>query len=268
MSLDKFSSFYVALDDGRFAATAATAGPWGPALQHGGPPSALAVRALERLPGTPGLRLARITVDILRPVPVAPLTVATRVLRPGRRVELVEATVTVEGQDEPALRVTAWRVAAAPDAVPAVGAAHAPPPFPGPQPRPTAAGHHLDGYMSAVEWRFADGAFDVPGPAAAWARSTVPLVAGEELSAPQRTVLLADSGNGVGTSVDRARWLSINTDLAVSLYRDPAGEWLCLRSRSTITPGACATTETLLFDRAGAVGRATQTLLVDDLGAG
>jgi hypothetical protein len=126
---------------------------------------------------------------------------------------------------------------------------------------------YLDGYMSAVEWRFADGAFDVPGPATAWARPRLALVAGEEMSPLQRVLLLADSGNGVGTAVDRTRWLSINTDLAVTLHRDPVGEWLCLQSDTTITPGAAAATETLLFDRTGAVGRATQTLLVDALPA-
>ena len=264
MSLDDLSTFYVAQPDGTFAATALTAGPWGPALQHGGPPSALAVRALERLPGE-GLRLARVTVDILRPVPVAPVAVHTRVLRPGRRVQLVAADVVVAG--EVALRVTAWRVAPAPDDVPAVLPAAAPPPLPGPQPRPTAAGHHIDGYMHAVQWRFAHGAFDVPGPAAAWARIDLPLVEGEAMSPAQRVVLLADSGNGVGTSVDRARFLSINTDLAVTLTRDPVGDWLCLESEATITPGAASTTETRLYDERGAVGRATQTLLVDTLAA-
>jgi len=257
------TAFYVPFGDGEFAATPATAGPWGPDLQHGGPPAALAARELERLPGGGDLRLARVTVDILRPVPVAPLTVSAEVARPGRRAQLVAATVRARG--EPVLRVTCWRVAAAPAAVPPAGAPAPPPPLPGPQPRPSAQGFHLDGYMAAVEWRFAEGAFDLPGPATAWARTSLDLVAGEPMSPVQRVLLLADSGNGVGTAVDRARWLSINTDLAVSLHREPEGDWLCLRSDTTITPGATAVTETLLLDESGAVGRATQTLVVDAL---
>jgi hypothetical protein len=264
MSLDDLSTFYVPRDAGAFDATSATAGPWGPALQHGGPPSALAVRALEQLPGD-GLRIARVTVDILRPVPVAPVRVHTHVIRPGRRVQLVGADVVVEG--ERALSVTAWRVAPTPDDVPAFGPEALPPALPGPQPRPTAAGHHLDGYMRAVEWRFAHGAFDVPGPAAAWARCALPLVEGEPMSPAQRVVLLADSGNGVGTSVDRARFLSINTDLSVTLTRDPDDGWLCLESAATIIPGGASVTETRLSDARGAVGHATQTLLVDTLAA-
>jgi Thioesterase-like superfamily len=259
------TAFYLPHADGAYDATVATAGPWGPELQHAGPPAALAARALERLPAEPGLRIARVTVDILRPVPVAPLTVTTRVLRPGRRTELVEATVSAGSHD--VLRVAAWRVASPPDGAPAAGPALEPPAFPGPQPPLPEGLAHLDGYMSAVEWRFASGGFDQAGPAAAWARPLLPLVAGEDASPLQRVLLLADSGNGVGTAVDRRRWLSINTDLAVSLHRDPEGEWLCLQSDTTITPGAAATTDTLLFDRTGAVGRATQTLLVDALGA-
>ena len=258
-------AFYDERPDGAFDASPATAGPWGPQLQHAGPPAALAARALELLPAEAGLRIARVTVDILRPVPVAPLAVATRVVRPGRRIALVEATVSTGDVD--VLRVAAWQVAATPDAAPAAGPALVPPPFPGPQPPLPQGLAHIDGYMSAVEWRFASGAFDEPGPAAAWARPLLPLVAGEEMSPLQRVLLLADSGNGVGTAVDRRRWLSINTDLAVSLHRDPVGEWLCLQSDTTITPGAAAATETLLFDRDGAVGRATQTLLVDALPA-
>jgi hypothetical protein len=206
-----------------------------------------------------------VTVDILRPVRVAPLEVTTRVVRPGRRVQLVEAAVHAGG--DPVMRLAAWQVAAAPDQAPAAGPRLAPPPFPGPQPPLPEGLAHLAGYMSAVEWRFADGGFDEPGPAAAWARPLLPLVGGETMSPLQRVLLLADSGNGVGTAVDRKRWLSINTDLAVSLHRDPAGEWLCLQSEATITPGAASATETLLFDREGAVGRATQTLLIDALGA-
>ena len=254
-------------------------------MQHAGPPAALAARALERLPADAGLRIARVTADILRPIPVAPLRVTTRVVRPGKRISLVEAEVSLAGDaaagattlggvkagegraGEPVMRVAAWRVASAPREAPAVGPAPAPPEFPGPQPPLPEGIAYLDGYMSAVEWRFASGGFDVPGPSAAWARVRVPLVDGEDLSPLQRVLVLADSGNGVGTAVDRRRWLSINTDLAVSLHRDPAGEWLCLQSATTITPGAAATTETLLFDRSGAVGRATQTLLVDALPA-
>jgi hypothetical protein len=283
MSLEESSAFYVRCDDGAYAATRATAGPWGPALQHAGPPAALAARALER---DTGLRVARVTVDILRPVPVAPLRIDTRVIRPGRRIELVEATVTLaddagEGEaavlrgtgsaggvaGEPVLRVAAWRLASTPDTAPAAGDPAPAPPFPGPQPPLPESVAYLGGYMSAVEWRFADGGFDIPGPATAWARAKLPLVAGEPMSPLQRVLVLADSGNGVGTAVDRRRWLSINTDLSVSLHRDPVGEWLCLQSTTTITPGAAAATETLLSDRSGAVGRATQTLLVDALPA-
>jgi hypothetical protein len=87
-------SFYEALGDGRFASTPHTRGPWDPAFQHAGPPAALLGRALERCEPRDGMLLARLTFEILRPVPVGEVDVAARVVRPGRSVQLLEAEWT------------------------------------------------------------------------------------------------------------------------------------------------------------------------------
>src|SRR5687767_16037681 len=81
-------AFYVA-DGDRFVATEHTRGPWSPAHQHGGPPAALIARAVER--AAPGLMLARVTVDLLRPVPIAALAVRTEIVRAGKKVQRVRA---------------------------------------------------------------------------------------------------------------------------------------------------------------------------------
>ena len=71
--------------DGNIAHTSETAGgPWDPKLQHGAAPSSLICWAVERLPAPVPMRVARITVDLMRPVPVAPLAIETEVLREGR----------------------------------------------------------------------------------------------------------------------------------------------------------------------------------------
>src|SRR6266545_5598257 len=101
-------AFYLPLGDGRFESTPATAGPWSADAQHGGPPSALLARAFERLEPDPNQRLARLTVEILRPVPVRPVTVAARIVRPGRRVTLLEGSLRVDGQDY--LLARGWRI--------------------------------------------------------------------------------------------------------------------------------------------------------------
>ena len=79
------NSFYVP-DGPRFSSTPLTRGPWSPDHQHAGPPSALLACLIERtLP--PHMLVARVTVEILRPVPIAPVTVSLETLRAGRKVQ-------------------------------------------------------------------------------------------------------------------------------------------------------------------------------------
>ena len=98
------SAFYLpdATISGRFESTELTRGPWDPASQHAGPPAALLARSIQLCAGLapdPGSRLVgRITFEILRPVPIAPLLVTAEVVRPGRRVDLVSASLRERGR--------------------------------------------------------------------------------------------------------------------------------------------------------------------------
>jgi Thioesterase-like superfamily len=244
-----------------FVATAATAGPWSAAAQHGGPPSALAARALQLHEPDAGQRLARVAVDILRPVPVGKVTVRTRMVRPGRRVALLEAVVEADGQE--VLHARGWRLAIPGGEVPAIGAGPAPPPIPAEHPLPAFPGGHMTGYLHSIDWRYVGGGgFDTPGPAVVWARSKIPLVPDEELSPMCRALLLADSGSGVSSTLDPVTFLFINTDLTVVLARDPIGEWLLLDAVSTIGAQGTGLAETTLSDVHARCGTALQTLLV------
>ncbi|MGH3299087.1 MAG: thioesterase family protein, partial [Trebonia sp.] len=101
-------SFYVPLGDGRWQATVHTTGPWDASAQHGGPPSALLGRAMQECSPRPDMMIARFTCEILRPVPVGEISVAARVVRPGRSVELLEASASADGRE--VARASAWRV--------------------------------------------------------------------------------------------------------------------------------------------------------------
>lgn len=112
--------FYERIDAGRFRATAYTRGPWDPGAQHAGPPAALLGRAIEERPGArEDMRIARITYEILRPVPLGPLELTTSVLRAGRGTEVVEAALAPAGA-APVMLARALRIRMAPDSVPAV----------------------------------------------------------------------------------------------------------------------------------------------------
>ncbi|WP_031519631.1 thioesterase family protein [Streptomyces sp. NRRL F-5123] len=260
-------TFYRSLGGSRFGSTEWTAGPWSPKAQHAGPPSALIGRALERHEARPGMRIARVTVDLPRPVPVGELDVEVRTVRAGGRTELLEGRITADGK--PVLLARAWRLVAAPADTPALSPVPPVPPVPGPQPKQVMAGAYLDGYVSAMEWRFPPGApgapepgFDTPGPGTVWARQRVPLVAGEEDTPLTRALTLADSSWAVAFELDHRRDLVINTDVTLLLHRDPVGEWLCLRSATAAAPGGSGLAHGELHDASGDCGRIAQTLLV------
>ncbi|MFG3281502.1 thioesterase family protein [Streptomyces sp. NPDC048111] len=256
-------SFYRELADGLFESTAATAGPWSPKTQHAGPPSALVGRALERHAVRAGSRIARVTVELLRPVPVADLGVSVRTVRAGGRVELLEGELTADG--EPVLLARAWRMVASPDGTPALRHAPTAPPLPAPQPPAVMTGAYLHGYVSAMEWRFEAGrSFDSPGPGTVWARQRIPLVAGEQDTALTRALTLADSSWAVGFELDHHTGLVINTDVTLALHRDPVGEWLCLRSETAASPAGSGLATGLMYDGSGDCGRVVQTLLVTE----
>ncbi len=253
--------FFVPLDDAgaRWRATGHTTGPWDPQHQHGGPPSALLGRALERCAPRDDTLVARVTVELLGPVPVAELALRVRVARPGRSVELVEAALSAGGRD--VARASAWRVlrtsaAAVPDRRPV------PPPLPGRSAvvdDPRWGG----GYLQAVEWRFVTGeSFQQPGPGTAWTRLRHPLVAGEEPTGLQRVLAVADSGNGLSGELDIDRWLFINPELTVHLHREAVGEWVCLDATTTVSPGGVGLATSVLSDADGPVGVGAQSLLV------
>ncbi|TDC96154.1 thioesterase family protein [Actinomadura sp. 7K507] len=256
-------AFYEPLGGGRFASTPATAGPWAPGFQHGGPVSGLIGRAFERHEPVPGTRIARVTVELLGPVPVGVLDIAVRVVRPGKRITLLEAEMTHEGRT--IVRATAWRIMEAPSHLEPVVHAPAPPPLPATTaPFPEWPGVHTGGYLSAMEWRIVHGTFGEPGPGTAWARPRIPLIPGESPTPLVRALTLADSASGIGSQLDLSKWLIINTDVTVALHRDPAGEWLCLAASLDASPGGSALCEATLADTSGTFGRAWQTLLVDE----
>jgi hypothetical protein len=259
-----FDAFYER-DGDLFRATELTRGPWDPGAQHAGPPAALLGHALEGLPEADEFQVGRVTFEILRSVPIAPVRVEARVVRPGRRVQMLEAELG-DAEGEALMRARAWRIRAAPVEVPEEAlVATGPPPPPEAASAtdffPTGQEH---GYHTAMEVRFLSGAFVEPGPAKVWLRMRQPLVAGEEPTPLQRTLVVADVGNGVSASLDFRRFLFINVDLTVQLERMPEGEWICVDAVTLPQPSGIGTAESVLCDRRGRIGRGLQTLLIGE----
>lgn len=260
-------AFYIPAGDGRYVPTEATTSPWDDASQHGGPPAALLASVIDRLAGTPELRLARITAEMLGPIPRREVTVDASVTRPGRRVVMTEATLSAGGR--PAVLARAWHVALGdtpPPVSPSAAASGVETPveavpseqeqgyFPGIDPQ--------WGYGRAVEWRFTESGFDVPGPARVWTRVRVPLVAGEELTGYQRALIVADAANGLSNELPIKEWLFIPPAVTVHLRRHPIGEWVHLACRTATGDDGIGLTTGVLSDPGGAVGTVEQPLLI------
>ncbi|MCW2672597.1 MAG: hypothetical protein JWP14_1186 [Frankiales bacterium] len=253
-------AYYLPRGNGRYEPTRATESPWDRTAQHGGPPAALLAHAIgQTVEGS--LRIARISVDILGPIPLREVVVEVSVIKPGRRVCLTEACMSVDGRV--ALTARAWHIAAG-DRSPATAEEQTPRPLP-PRPKPQHFYPGLDddwGYGRSIEWRFIRGSLDSLGPADVWARVRLPLVHGLALTGQDRVLITADSANGLSLSLPLEQWLSIPPTMTVTLLRPLAGEWVHLACRTHLADDGVGLAHADLFDADGLIGEVAQPLLV------
>jgi hypothetical protein len=255
---------YSEVGDGVFRAGKLTGGPWHPDHQHAGPPSALICRAIERIAVKDGLtHLGRLTVNLLRPAPIGECRVEVAGDYVGRNAGHYAGRLTAGGKE--IARFTALMQREEHMAVPEGTPGHPPPAAPNPPGQcPVVTMNFADGsfgYADLVENRLAKGHF-FKGPCAAWFRMNHPLIKGEKPSPYQRVAVAADSGNGISAALDFSKYLFINCDLTINLFRRPEGEWVCLDARSLFGDNGCGLAESALYDERGMIGRATQSLAV------
>jgi acyl-coenzyme A thioesterase PaaI-like protein len=276
-------SIFLPAGDGRFEPTEHARGPWDPGALHGGAPAALIAAELERLQPGAELPFARLQFEFLRPVPLAPLQLRTRITRPGRRVQALEAELLAG--EEVVCRARALRIQPAPDELPprALELVHEreDPELPLPQDAHEVR-FALDDLQrksfaaTAMEMRFVHGrplkgglpdtgvssSHTPVGAATVWMRLRHPLLPGAPLTPLARVPAAADFGNGVAAVLPFEEYLFINADLSIELDRRPEGEWIALRARTLLHPGGIGWAESLLYDERGPLGVARQALVV------
>ncbi len=264
-------SLFTVLDDGRFLPTGHSRGPWSPDALHGGPVAALVGQVAEDALAETGRAAqvpVRLTLDLERPVPLAPLTVSSEVVRPGRKVQ----TVAVAVHDEEGRRLARGAVLAIRREHLALPDDLIRPDDPVPPGPDSALADGKDWvfpegpeafHKDATEHRAVAGAFGAPGPVTDWIRLTVPVVADREPGPFQRVLAAADFLNGVSNVLSPMEWTFINPDLTVTLHRMPVGEWVAIDAVTRLGDGGTGTAEADLFDERGRIGRAVQTLLFE-----
>jgi hypothetical protein len=256
-------------DGDHFLPTMVAQGPWDPTTAHGGPVAGLLAREIERVPQDDPRRVARLTVDMMRPVPLQPLTLTHEVVRAGRQIQVVDASLWW-GRKLVA-RATGLRVHVGHDILTRSDRSDAAtqPPIPGPGEArldgiglPDEIDFEPPGLFRALELRRVVGRQGSGVPAVAWGRLTLPLVEGEETSPLARLACLGDFTSGLANYADYRRYLSPNADLSYHLVRHPVGEWLGLDANTVIGTDGIAQSRARLFDESGYVGLGATTLVM------
>ncbi|MCB1030703.1 MAG: thioesterase family protein [Acidimicrobiales bacterium] len=252
-----------------FRATELSLGPWAPGALHGGPVAALMAWELERWPTDTAMFGARFTLELFHPVGLEPLRLETRVVRGGRKVQVLE-THMYDMNAKALARATLQQIrihdlALADEVVRVNGPDPTPtPPLPEALRLVTMPEDVGVSFIStATEHRVEGNYLSDPGPAVDWIRLLVDVVPGETPSPLQRVAAAADFGNGVSAVFPFGSHLFINPDLSIHLYRQPVDEWVCLQAITRVGNEGIGFAESALFDRAGRIGRSVQSLLID-----
>lgn len=241
--------------------TRMTVGPWSAEAQHGGAAAALLTGEFERSIHDSGMILVRVSVEFLRPVPVDRMRLSVRVVRPGKRIQILEGSLFRDESEIVCARATAIRLAEidVPFDIPIDTApAH-------PDALPKASLFENPGAFAeeAFDIRAVEGDFHQPGPGKAWFRLRVPVVNDLVPTAAETACAVADFGNGVSNWDPSLSWLFTNTDLTVHLARPPAGEWVMLDAETALHCSGTGLAESKLFDVNGRFGRGAQSLFVE-----
>jgi hypothetical protein len=245
-------------------ATQYAAGPWDPTMQHGGAPASLISWVVEHIPTAAPMQVVRLTIDLLRPVPVGPLEIRSEVIREGRKIQLCAVSLLANGKE--VTRATALKIRSA-DISDLSGIAEAKVTLPSvSQSSPIDEGiRSSSGFISGLDVLNAKGGFDLlgaGGPAACWFRSVRPIIAGEKNSPLMRAAMTADFSNGVSSVLGRD-WTFLNGDLSINLVRMPVGEWILLDAETWVDETGIGMAAGRLADERGYFGRCAQSLVIE-----
>ncbi|PYF04540.1 thioesterase superfamily protein [Rhodopseudomonas faecalis] len=249
------------IDGNHITTSPYAAGPWDLTMQHGSPPSALVAFIAESIPTAQPMQIVRLTIDLMRPVPVAPLTFETEVIRDGRKIQLCAVRLLAEGVVVVSATVLKMRIGAQtlPDEI-----EHPPIDVPPPeQGQPLRAMGDNNPFVSCVSIREVHGGFLSLGPGAIWYRMDRPIVEGHAISPVMRAAVAADFSNATSAVLDFKEWTFINADLSINLARPPIGEWVLLNSEMWISPDGAGIASSKLGDLHGYFGRAVQSLVIE-----
>ncbi len=253
------SSYFVRTGPRSYRATEHTSGAWKVQEQHIALPIGLLAHILEADFASrrdDHLLLARMSVDILGPIPIGEMDYQVRVLRPGRSIELVEASLSHAGR--PAVTMRGWFLQEG-DTSSVAGTAFTPIPALEDHQEWDPSQEWPGGALAALSCRRLRHA---PGRGSFWLSSKIPLVDDAPVGPIPRAALLFDFANGMVTREDPEAVFFPNLDLTAHLLREPQGEWLGFDTSVSFSATGTGLTHSILHDAAGPLGSLSQILTV------
>lgn len=238
-------------------------GPWHKDFQHAGPPSALIARQIEEQ--ADGMHVARIHIDLLKPIPIKPLQIKVEQAVAGKRRRVLLAYVYEEGQTQCIAQANALLLRKESIATGPLPLHQPDTPTPPEQCQDAGFNFFPDAPSYARAMHTKCTGIEQQGRGQMWMKPRIDLVDNEPASALQRIFLAADSGSGVSMALDPKRYSFLNSDLNISIHRPAASDWVCLDARTHFQSDGHGLCETLVWDEHGVVASATQNLLLQRL---
>ena len=250
------------LEGARVHTSKFAAGPWSREMQHGSAPAALIAHTAEHVPTLAPMRVARMTIDLMRPIPIATLDLETEIVREGRKIQLLSIRLLSEGTEVVRASVLKLRKTDLP-LPPEVAERKVEVPLPEMLMDEKQTSADPVPFLTGLSTRDARGAFGKPGPAAIWFRANRAIIEGEAISQLMRAAIAADFCNGISAVVSWDQWTFINADLTITLARDPVGEWILLDAETWTNHEGSGIAFAKLADTKGYFGRAVQNILIE-----
>lgn len=255
------NSYYVPVRPGVYQPTIHVQGAWQETEQHMAPISGLIAHELAMHERRDDMQLGRICFDILGMIPLQESTIHVETIRPGRTIELLEATLTIGGRT--IIRARAWRLAVsdmsdvAGNELPAM-----------PHAEDASAGAEVldgsdewpGGYIRSLQLRAVPGGRE--GRRQVWIRSNCNLIEGMHAAPIAAYTMLVDTANGIATRVRPTELMFPNVDLTLHFLREPDPSFVGLDTSVSFGPNGLGLTSSVLNDVHGPVGRVEQCLTV------
>lgn len=249
--------------DGRFEPTELALGPWNPEHLHGGAVSGLIAHVCEAVPTPVPMRPVRLNVDLLHPVPHAPLEINTKIVREGKRLQLID--LTIEGRDRTVARASVLRMREAIGETSDVESPDTPRSDVAPDMRraiPEDQAANLPGFIRALD--YIGPPEDAPdGHVSIWLRLRCQLVDAASPSPFVRAAIAADFTSGTGSRLDHMQWRFINPDITAHFERMPIGAWIRLDATARISGAGIGRSASVIGDAQGRIGRGSASLFVE-----